>query len=100
VEEIECDGLLIDTYHKTIGKGLLDYYNLDQLAEWVRLLHTSGKEAWIAGSVTIDEMPTTWTTGVDVVCVRGAACEPGGGAGRFGEVSSLLVRDLVDSIHG
>ncbi len=27
VEKIDCDGLLIDTYHKGIGKGLLDYYD-------------------------------------------------------------------------
>lgn len=38
VEQIDCDGLLIDTYHKGIGKGLLDYYDFGQLEQFVALL--------------------------------------------------------------
>ncbi len=95
VEEIDCDGLLIDTYNKTIGKGLLDYYTVDQLKRFVRDLHGLSKEAWIAGSVTREELPRLWATGVDVVCVRGAACNAHQGNARFGEVSTEVVTRLV-----
>jgi len=96
--EIDCDGLLIDTFNKNIGKGLLDYYTLDQLAEFVDALHSRRKEAWLAGSVAKDELPSVWKTGVDVICVRSAACEAIQGSTRFGEVRFELVRELVATI--
>ena len=95
VEEIECDGLLIDTFRKDLGKGLLDYYELEQLGAFAGALHSTGKEVWLAGSVTKEELPALWSTGVDVLCVRGAACEMLRGKGRFGEVSRSVVAELV-----
>ena len=98
VEEIECDGLLIDTYRKDIGKGLLDYYSADQITGIVAGLHARGKEAWVAGSVSKDELPELWATDVDVICVRGAACQQCVRTGRFGQVLSDVVADLVGTI--
>jgi uncharacterized protein (UPF0264 family) len=98
VEAINADGLLIDTYVKNIGKGLMDYYNLDQLESFVSSLHKIGKEAWLAGSVTKEELPGLWETGVDVICVRGAACQKVDGEKRFGEVSKEIVNQLIKTI--
>ena len=98
-EEIGSQGLLIDTYRKDIGKGLLDYYSHSQIAEFVDRLHGFGKEAWVAGSVTRDDLRQLWGTGVDVVCVRAAACEPGRGLERFGEVRAEIVADLVATLR-
>jgi uncharacterized protein (UPF0264 family) len=98
VSEINFDGLLIDTYRKDIGKGLLDYYSLEDLGRFVDGLHSLGKEAWLAGSVTEDELPGLWSTGVDVVCVRGAACEAKPGNQRFGAVQLGIVERLVGTI--
>lgn len=98
VEEIDCDGLLIDTYRKDIGKGLLDYYTLDEIAGFVANLHGLGKEAWIAGSLTGGDLPDLWRTTVDVICVRGAACEQRGRGDRFGEVSPTLVAEIVATL--
>jgi hypothetical protein len=100
VEEIKCDGLLIDTFNKSIGKGLLDYYSIDQLTKFVADLHALEKEAWLAGSISAGQLPELWKTGVDVICVRGAACEQLGGEGRFGEVRPTKVRELVGTISG
>ena len=97
VEAIDCDGLLIDTFHKGIGKGLLDYLKLDQLEQFVSALHTLGKETWLAGSIAKEELPGLWATGVDVICVRGAACEPADDLLRFGTVRSDIVRGLVST---
>lgn len=95
--ETEADGLLIDTYNKSIGKGLLDYCNIEEIALFVSECHKMKKEAWVAGSINIEELPGIWAAGVDVICIRGAACEQRG-KGRFGEVRSKIVADLVKTI--
>ncbi len=89
-------GVLIDTFVKRRGHALLDLMDLVQIADFVRSCHDAGVEAWIAGSIKRDQMPDLWTTDVDVICVRGAACE--GGGGRLGTVGRQRVRELVESI--
>jgi uncharacterized protein (UPF0264 family) len=91
---VDADGLLIDTYDKSIGMGLLDYCKIKSISNFVKQCHLSKKEAWIAGSITRAELSVLWATGVDVICIRGAACEQKGN-GRFGEVKSELVAQLV-----
>jgi uncharacterized protein (UPF0264 family) len=97
-DHMRADGLLVDTYDKGIGLGLLDYYRLGDIEEFVAKCHQRGLAAWVGGSISKDELPGLWETGVDAVCVRGAACEPGTGPGRFGHVSAALVRELVATI--
>ena len=97
-KESGADGLLVDTFNKAIGKGLLDYWSMADIRRFVRAMHNSSKEAWIAGSITKEELPSLWGAGVDVICVRGAACEPGKGSGRFGQVTADIVRELVATI--
>lgn len=97
-QESHSDGILIDTYRKDIGMGLVDYYSVDQITQFVRSLHDLGKEAWIAGSITRDDLHELWKTGVDVICVRGAACEPRPGSERFGAVRADIVAALVETL--
>jgi len=97
---MKADGILIDTFRKDIGKGLTDYYNNKELSKFVAACHRLGVEAWLAGSVTLEELPDLWATGVDVICVRGAACAKGEGAERFGVVKALIVAELVSTIPG
>lgn len=94
IREIHADGLLIDTFNKSIGKGLLDYCTVKDIKSFVTECHKYKKEAWIAGSIRKDELSELWATGVDVICVRGAACESKGN-GRFGEVKAKIVAELV-----
>ncbi len=95
---MKADGLLIDTFDKGMGYGLLDYYRLADIRRFVRKCHTRKLEAWLAGSIGLSELPSLWESGVDVVCVRGAACKAGTGPGRFGTVSVPLVRELVGTV--
>lgn len=97
-EEIGADGLLVDTFNKSIGKGLLDYASINDIKKLVDELHAMQLGAWIAGSITRDELPALWATGTDVICVRGAACKPGTGSERFGDVDVALVHELVKTI--
>lgn len=98
VKSIGADGLLIDTFNKATGKGLLDYCKIAQITELSSQLHRMRKEMWLAGSIQLEELPQLWNAGADVICVRGAACKPGKVGGRFGEVSTAIVRKLVDTI--
>jgi hypothetical protein len=97
-KRIDADGVLIDTFEKGIGKGLLDYHDQKAIRVWCNLMHKHGKEAWLAGSITIDQLPVLWACGADVICVRGAACNNDRGKGRFAEVDSRIVRQLVATI--
>jgi len=94
---IGADGLLIDTFNKNVGKGLLDYCELKDISKFASECHRYKKEAWLAGSITEKELPNLWKTGVDVICIRGAACEQKGN-GRFGEVSSRIITKLYKTI--
>jgi (5-formylfuran-3-yl)methyl phosphate synthase len=97
IKKIKADGLLVDTFNKSIGKGLLDYCSIKDITNFSIQCHKAGKEAWIAGSIVLEELPRLWKTGVDVICIRGAACEQRGN-GRFGEVKNNIVSKLVSSI--
>lgn len=90
----KAQGVLIDTFNKTIGKGILDYLSLKEIRLFVKNCHNCGLDAWLAGSITKEQLPTLWRLGVDVICVRGAACEDG----RIGSVNRKLVKELVQTI--
>lgn len=98
VRRIDADGVLIDTFEKGIGKGLLDYHVTKDIRAWCKLMHKYGKEAWLAGSITLEQLPELWAAGADVICVRGAACNKDRGKGRFAEVDATIVRKLVATI--
>lgn len=93
--ESGADGVLIDTFNKLIGKALLNYCTLEDIEGFATAMHKIGKEAWIAGSITKKDLPDLWKTGVDVICVRGAACEEGSNKGRFAPVTAKQVAALV-----
>jgi len=95
---MKADGVLIDTFRKDIGMGLTDYYSQKELRKFVADCHRLGVEAWLAGSVTLEELPDLWATNVDVICVRGAACKKSKGAERFGSVQADIVKQLVARI--
>ncbi len=97
IKLIKADGLLIDTFNKSIGKGMLDYCTLDEITSFVLTCHKLKKEVWVAGSITLEELPDLWATGVDVICVRRAACEQKR-KGRFGEIKAKIVADLIATI--
>ena len=97
-KHMKADGLLVDTFDKTMGKVLMDYYTVGDIKRFVKKCHDRDIEAWLAGSITKEQLPDLWKTGVDVICIREAACKKGTSPGRFGEVDTKLVKELVDTI--
>lgn len=89
----KADGVLIDTFDKNCGKGLLDWMSLKEIKTFIKNCHKHNQKAWIAGSITAEQMPSLWKTGVDVICVRGAVCESG--SRRQGNVTASKVNKLL-----
>jgi uncharacterized protein (UPF0264 family) len=96
--KVKADGVLIDTFDKGEGKRLVDYYDYDDIKQFVKGCHKRRIEAWIAGSISKEELPLFWEVGVDVICVRGAAC--GRANDRMGKVNQEIVGRLVRTIPG
>lgn len=94
--KVKADGVLIDTFEKTKGKHLVDYYGYDDIRTFVKTCHKHHLQAWIAGSIRKEELPFFWNAGVDVICVRGAAC--GKTDDRMGKVRAEIVEELVKTI--
>lgn len=94
---IRADGILIDTFNKKSKQNkLTKLLTYEEIRKFVKRCHSSKLEAWIAGSITMEEMPKLWQTGVDVICIRGAACVRG--EGRMGKATRNLVNNLVKTI--
>lgn len=91
---IRADGLLIDTFYKERGKKLLDLMSIKQIGNFVKACHQEKIEAWIAGSITQQQLPELWALGVDVICVRGAASEVSDPNDRFGAITKKKVTQL------
>jgi len=94
----KANGILIDTFFKERGKRLLDHLTIQEIERFVERCHQSNLEAWVAGSITKEQMPGLWRTGVDVICIRQAATEKKGKIGRMARVSKAFVQELVKTI--
>lgn len=93
----KADGILIDTFDKSKTKNrLMDLLTYREIGKFVNDCHSIQLEAWIAGSINIDEMPKLWELGIDVICIRGAACVKG--TDRMAKISRYNVKELTLSI--
>ena len=92
----KSEGILIDTFDKSKRKGLLDYFSQSDISRFVKNCHSAGLEAWVAGSIRKEQLSVLWASGVDVICVREAACERG--QKRMGIIKERIVKDLVRTI--
>jgi hypothetical protein len=91
---INADGVLIDTFNKERrANKLTRLLTYEEINKFVKKCHSLKLEAWIAGSVTLTEIPKLLKTGVDVICVRGAACSKV--KDRMAKVSLSNVRRLT-----
>ena len=90
---LDCPAVLVDTFDKSAG-GLTEHWPLERLAELVDRVQSEGITVVLAGSLSFSTLDDVLDLGPDYVAVRGAACE----AGRTGQVSQTLVRQLADMI--
>lgn len=95
---IKADGVLVDTFDKSKDKGICNYLTNSEIKKFVKECHKKGIEAWIAGSITLKQLPKLKETGVNVICIRGSACKDISTKGRFGIVDSKIVATLKTTI--
>jgi (5-formylfuran-3-yl)methyl phosphate synthase len=86
-----CAAVLVDTYDKSRG-NLVDWWELESLAEFVASVQRLGMLAVLAGSLTIETIPRVAAIEPDYIAVRGAACD----GGRDGMLSLARVRRIAE----
>jgi uncharacterized protein (UPF0264 family) len=84
-----ASGVLLDTADKA-GPGLCALMSRAAVREWLAAAAGAGLLSALAGRLTIDDVGALAELPVEVVGIRGAACE----AGRLGRVSAERVRAL------
>jgi len=65
-KHMKANGLLVDTFDKGLGMGLMDYYTLADIKRFVAKCHKRNLEAWLAGSISKEELPDLWLTGASI----------------------------------
>jgi uncharacterized protein (UPF0264 family) len=87
--EHHCPALLIDTWEKSSG-SLFEHWPPEKLHDFLTNVRSHKISVVLAGSLTVDDLPTAAELLPDLIAVRGAACI----GGRGGTVSAKLVRQL------
>lgn len=88
-------GVLLDTHTKD-GRDLFDLIGERDLRHWATEARRAGLLVALAGSLSTDAVRLAAGLPVDVIGVRGAACE----GGRQGRVSEARVRALRSALDG
>jgi (5-formylfuran-3-yl)methyl phosphate synthase len=91
--EAECPWVLIDTFDKQAG-ALMDHFSAQQLQTLLQSINASGRRAVVAGSLNLDVIANLPLDLIDMVAVRGAACE-GGRNGTICEQRVAALRELL-----
>lgn len=73
---VGCRILLIDTFLKD-GRGLLDWMSDQQLADIHDVAIQAGMQLALAGSLSVETLPTILRIAPEIVAVRGAVCDRG-----------------------
>ena len=68
-------------------------FGCKEITNLVLACHKIRKEAWIADSIMLEELPDLLTTGVDVICTRGATCEQES-KGCFAKAKAMILTEL------
>jgi uncharacterized protein (UPF0264 family) len=89
--EAECPWVLVDTFDKA-GGAVGDHFSAADLQALLQSVRKSGRRTVVAGSLTGETIAALPSDLVDMVAVRGAACE----GGRQGAVCELRVTKLRD----
>ena len=68
-----CAGVLIDTFSKTAG-NVFECLPLQDLSRFIAQIRSSGMLVALAGSVSLNHLPTILPLRPDIVAVRGSVC--------------------------
>jgi len=90
-EKSEADIAMLDTAVKD-GTNLFSFLNMEQLEEFTGNSHNSGIKVALGGSLTQKHIQPLSEIGVDIIGIRGAACQNSDRIG--GRIKAELVKEL------
>jgi len=90
-EESKADIAMLDTAIKD-GTNLFDFINLDELSNFTQNAHNSSIKVALGGSLRKEHISPLSDIGVDVIGIRGAACQNSDRIG--GRIKAELVKEL------
>ncbi|ODS35694.1 hypothetical protein BEH94_08700 [Candidatus Altiarchaeales archaeon WOR_SM1_SCG] len=90
-----ADIAMLDTITKNKGKNLFNYLTIDELESFTNNAHDFGLSVALGGSLNKEHIPSLYKIGVDVIGIRGAACEFND---RSGTIKKERVRELKEII--
>jgi uncharacterized protein (UPF0264 family) len=92
---VGCRAALLDTCRKD-GRHLLHVAALHDVQRFVDRAHRAGLLAVVAGSLTLQLVPSLLQTGPDYLAVRGAVCS----SDRTGRLQGHRVAEWVEALRG
>lgn len=88
-------GVLFDTFHKD-GRDLLDHLPPSELRTLMKSVRAAGLFTALAGSISLDQLPTLTKLAPDIIAVRSAVCV-GGRNGRVDAGRTAVLRAAMSS---
>jgi uncharacterized protein (UPF0264 family) len=73
-QQFGCQGILVDTYDKQPSQSLLEQFTSREISRWITAARRGNQFIAMAGSLTLESIPTVVRLGADIIAVRGAAC--------------------------
>lgn len=93
--EAGADVAMVDTAIKD-GQGLFDLWSWDKIENFVKAAHNRNVLVALAGSIKKENLSLIHDLSVDVIGIRGAACE---GLNRQGKIVRERVQELISILH-
>lgn len=93
--ESGADVAMVDTAVKD-GMSLFDLWSWDKIENFVNEARKRNVLVALAGSIKKENLSLIRNLGVDVVGIRGAACE---GSNRQGKITRERVQELINTLH-
>ncbi len=95
--EVGAVGCMLDTYYKKEG-NLFDKMKMQQLWQFVEASHGAGLICALAGSIELNHLSLLRQLQVDIVGMRGAACEKEQRLGKICAEKVKLLRETIQDI--
>lgn len=89
-QQLNCQGVLIDTFRKQKHRSLFDWQTESEIADWIDAAHNGNQFVAIAGSLTAEHFSRVLRMQTDIIAIRGAACK----GDRDGKICKQKICDL------
>ena len=97
--ETSCQVFLIDTFLKD-SRSLLDYFDLDLIADVISRIQSAGMLAALAGRLQFEQIRQLLPFNPDIIAVRSAVCTQGHREGGLNRTAIRELKTVLESQSG